>query len=188
MLRLRTYLTILSFTVIFLAGTAAVLHGTRQVSMRDPSDVVWMERMRRNALENIEPIRARINMPENLSIAIVISADLSGQYAQLSASDEERELAPEFLQTARANVLETSEWESEETGAAVPSPPNAGKLFEIKDRLWEITLLYIDLLMDIYSGSRLVSPSEIDFVEAQMQTFKAFLDEELARHGLDPVE
>lgn len=183
-----SYLVYLSLTLIVLGGTALLLNLGRRIDLRNPVDVAWMERVRRNSLEQVAPVRDRIEFPDGASAAIIIAADPDEGLAFVEVTESERELALQVLGSARDHVLASSEWVDENEKQTKPVARVNRQLFDVKDYLWEITLEYIDVLNDIYTDARLVSISEVLLIEDQLEMLTPALEYELARLGLEPME
>jgi hypothetical protein len=175
-------------TLVILGGSALFLHFMQQGEMRDPDDVVWMERVRHNSLEQVAPLRDLITFPRNTRVSIVITSEVKDDLVSVAMTDSERELALGVINAARNQVLETSEWIDQDARQSAPAPGEARRLFEIKDCLWEITLKYLDILRDIFSARRPVSASEVVSVEGHLDSLRILLESELARLGYGSVE
>ena len=183
-----SYLTYLSLTLIILGGTALLLNLGRRIDLRNPDDVVWMERVRRNSLEQVAPVRDRIEFPEEASAVIIVAANPDEGLAVVEVTEAERELALQVLGSARDHVLASSEWVDEIEKQTKPVARENRQLFDVKDYLWEITLEYIDVLNDIYSDARPVSFSEVLLIEDQLDMLAPELEYELARLDLEPKD
>jgi hypothetical protein len=184
----KFYLAVLSLTLLIMGGSLILINGEVQDRWRGQRDVPWMERMRRNALEEIAPIRARIRIASEQPITVLVEGSLQNNAATVSADASERMTALGVLSAVRKNILESSEWPNSDESAVPQSSASSRSLFEVKDRLWETTLHYVDCLQAVYSGERDVSSNEILAVEEQVGRLERLLDQEIERRGLEPVE
>jgi len=186
----RYYLALLGMMIIMMSGVTLLLVDNVRRPVRNPDDVVWMERIRRNALSTLTPIRERIEIVHSPSPAIRVGG-FGGvavdKPAVILFEPGDPDLPMEILMTARDDVLKTSGWHGENPDSAPPSPPNARHLFELKDHLWEVTLNYIDTLILIYGREIEVPSSRVAFLEDQLMSSQALLDNEITRLGLEPV-
>ena len=186
----RYYLALMGMTIIMMCGVMLLLTDKARKHYRNPDDVVWMERIRRNSLETLAPVREQINVLPGQSTAIRVggmggeSADLpavvTGDYSKL-------QLGLDVIRAARENILNTSEWRDGVPYTA-PDPPRSAKhLFQLKDHLWKVTLDYIDALELVYGREVEVPSSKLRFLEEQLEHNKTLLEQEMDRLGLDPV-
>ena len=180
----RYHLVLIGFTVIIM-GSTLLLTDQKKIEYRDPSDVVWMERVRQNALDQLEPIRNRINVVESQTPGILVGGSPSDAPAIVALPRADRIFVIQIIDAARESVIETIEWDRDEPESRLPSPPQATRLFELKDHLWDLTLLYLALLRSVYSRDREVLSSEITTVEFQLMMFSQLLQMELDRLGLN---
>lgn len=183
----KSYLAVLSLTLLIMGGSLILLKGEGQDKWREQRDVPWMERIRRNALEEIAPIRAQIRIVSEQPISVLVEGSLQDNTATVSADASERLIALGVLSAVRKNILESSEWPNGDESAVPQSSVGSKSLFEVKDRLWETTLHYVDCLQAVYSGEEDVSSNEILAVEEQVSRLEGLLDQEIERRGLEPV-
>jgi hypothetical protein len=184
----KFYLAVLSVTLLIMGGSLILLKGEGHERQRDPGDVTWMERMRRNAIEEIAPIRDGVQTSGTRPISVFVEGGPEDIAATVSAGTSERLIALGVLNAARRNILESSEWPNGDEKSALQSSAGSRSLFEVKDRLWEITLQYVDCLQAVYSGERVVSSNEVLALEEQIGRLEVLLDREIERRGLEPVE
>jgi len=176
-------MAIASLTLLVLGATALILQLTDLKGFYDPGEMVWMERVRRNSLEQVAPFRDMIAFPEGRRVSIFISSSGDLQYAHVTVGDNEQNIILNVIQTAKQNIAEIGGNRDVHPGHSVRVPRTARKLFEIKDRLWEGTLKYLDIYDDIFSDRRPVSSVEFLFAESQVETFALLLETEFAKFG-----
>ena len=97
-------------------------------------------------------------------------------------------MALEILVIAKESVIGTSEWIDGEPYTAPDSDGRSQKLFNIKDRLWESSIQYLDLLWLIFSGEGDVPSSVLVELESQIGSLTRSLDDEFQYLGLNIVE
>jgi len=171
-----------------MSGVLLLLSDSLRVSERNPEDVVWMERMRRNTVRSLAPIRSRISVVSGQGFGIRIGGSLTDLPAIVTVNESERLMALDIIETAQNHVQETSEWEEGDPSTAPEADRHSKRLFEIKDQLWLLTTEYIDILWVIYSRQGEVPSSRLNNVESQLDTWTGLLEEEINRQGIEPIE
>ena len=184
----RYYLVLAGVTLLIMGGVFILLTGSHPKSYRDPGDALWMERMRRNTMESVQPLRDRLVVSVPQFGIIRMDGVSEDEPVEVVMDESERPVALEILVIAKENVIGTSEWIDGEPYIAPDSDGRSQKLFNIKDRLWESSIQYLDLLWLIFSGDGEVPSSVLVELESQIGSLNRALDDEFLFLGLDTVE
>ncbi len=176
--------------VIMMAGVLLLVDNPNSKNFRNPNDVAAMERIRRNAIATLVPVRDMIDVADTGAAAIRIGeqqGETLGNEYLVTVDFSNSEIALELITSARHNVLETSEWRDGIPYNAQPSKPETTNMFQIKDRLWELSLDYIDTLGLIYGLESEVPANQVVSLEDQIRLYSHLLNQELDKLGLDTV-
>ena len=187
----RYYLALIGMLVIMISGVTLLVSRNSTQSIRNPEDVLWMEKIRRSALATLVPVINRIDIDDSKSTAIRVEG--MGNYfddpvATINMDFTNRSLALEVLAAAKNNILQTSGWNDGQQNSNLRPPRHAKHLFELKDHLWSVTIEYIDTLELIYGREVEVPSSQINFIREQMETHTILLEEEMNRLGLGTLD
>lgn len=180
----RHSVILIGFTILIM-GSVLFLPRNPHAEYRNPSDVIWMERVRQDILEQIAPIRGQINLVEGHPPGILVQESVTDLPAIVTMPRPDRTFVVEIIDAAYENVVETSEWVRIEPETALPAPMHATRLFELKDHLWDLTLEYLDRIRSVYARDREVLSSEITSIEFQIETFTQLLQMEIERLELE---
>jgi hypothetical protein len=171
-----------------MCGVFILLTGTHPKAHRDPGDALWMERMRRNTMELVQPLRDRLVVSIPQFGVIRIGGNSEDEPVAVVMDESDRPVALEILIIAKESVLGTSEWIDGEPYTAPDSDGRSQKLFNIKDRLWESTIQYLDMLWLIFSDEDEVPSSALVELESHISALNRALDDEFLFLGLGDVE
>ncbi len=179
------YFAVVGIAIIIMGGSLLLIHRHSLNRIGNPHDVVWLERLRRSTLDGLAPLRSRVHVSRT-QVSMIMSGNAVDQYATTTIGDDERQLALEMIDVSRARMEKHMALMVPERTPLIPR--GVRRLYELRDRLWELTDTYVDTLEEILEGDAEVYSVEFNTLEEQLQRNTEFMDEEIANLGIGPVE